>query len=299
MLDRWRARWPWLDAVLRVNERFGAVGGGPLSASIALAGFLSLFPLLLVGIAVVGFLSSGDDQFAERLIRDLGLTGRTAEVVTDAIDAAEGSRQAASIVGLLGLLWSGLGLVGALQTSINAVWQETGRGLLDKVVALRWLVGAAVLFAAAWALGNLPRVLPIWAAPLTIAVGIGVSLLLFLWTYASLGRTHVGWRAHVPGAVLAALGFEVLKLVGSLYVPRLVASSSGLYGSLGVVFAILAWLAIYARLIVYGAVVNVLRWEHVRGTDVVTIEVPHHDGPPATAVTRGGAVAEHAPGPTT
>ena len=295
MLDRWRARWPWLDGVLRVHERFGAVGGGPLASSVALASFLSLFPLLLVGIAVVGFVSSGDAGFATRVVQDLGLEGRSAEVVHDAIGAAEGSRRAASVVGLGGLLWAGLGLVGALQTAINAVWQETGRGLVDRLVALRWLGGAAVLFAGAWALGALLAVLPAWAAPLTIAAGLVVSTVLFLWTYATLGRTHVGWRAHVVGAVVVAVGFELLKAVGALYVPRLVASSSGLYGSIGVVFAILAWLAIYARLIVYGAVVNVVRWEHERGTDVVAIEVPHHEGPAPVEVNRGGAVKEHAP----
>ena len=60
--------------------------------------------------------------------------------------------------------------------------------------------------------------------------------------------------------------------------PRAVASSSALYGSIGVVFAVLAWLALYGRLIVYGAVVNVLRWEAERGHRRVPIEVPHHEG---------------------
>ncbi len=297
MLDRWRARWPWLDAVLQVTDRFGAVGGGPLSAAIALAAFLSLFPLLLVAIAVVGFLSSGDATFAGHLVRDLGLEGRSAEVVLDAIDAAEGSRQAATIVGLVGLLWAGLGVVGSLQAAVNAVWQETGRGLVDRLVALRWLLGAALLFLGGAALGPLLRVLPGWAAPLTVLVGIAISTVLWVWTYTSLGRTHVAWRAHLPGALLVAIGFEVLKVAGSVWVPRAVASSSALYGSLGVVFAVLAWLVLYGRLVVYGAVVNVLRWEAEQGTDTVEIEVPHHEGPAAVAVTRGGAVKEHAPRP--
>ena len=94
--------------------------------------------------------------------------------------------------------------------------------------------------------------------------------------------------------MLAAVGFEVLKAVGSLYIPRAIASSSALYGSIGVVFAILAWLALYARLVVYGAVVNVLRWEAQEGTDTIAIEVPHHDGETPTTANRGGAVAEHA-----
>ncbi len=133
-----------IDWGLRASERFGAVGGGPLASSITLAAFPSLFPLLLVGIAVVGFLSSGDDALAADLVADIGLQGRAAEVVTDAVAAAEGSRQAASVLGLAGLLWSGLGVVGALQQAINATWQETGRGLRDRLVALRWIAGAAV-----------------------------------------------------------------------------------------------------------------------------------------------------------
>jgi membrane protein len=294
MVDRWRARWPALDVLLRVTERFGAVGGGPLSASIALSTFLSLFPLLLVGIAVIGFLSSGDADFTARVVEDLGLRGRSAEAVTDAIAAAEDSRQAATVIGLAGLLWSGLGVVGALQTAINAAWQETGRGLLDRLVAVRWLAGAGLLFVASAGLGRLVALLPGWAVPLTLLLGLGVSTVLFTWTFATLGHTHVGWRAHLPGAVLVAMGFELLKVVGAVWVPRAVASSSALYGSIGVVFAVLAWLLLYGRLIVYGAVVNVLRYESERGTDEATIEVPHHDGPAPVTVTRGGAVQERA-----
>jgi membrane protein len=121
-----------------------------------------------------------------------------------------------------------------------------------------------------------------------------VSTALFVWTYHGLGNVHVGWRAHLPGAVLVAIGVEVLKVVGTVYIPRAVASSSALYGSIGVVFAALAWLLFYGRLIVYGAVVNVLRWETERGTDTIEIEVPHHDGASPVAANRGGAVAEHA-----
>ena len=49
MLDWIRRRLPWLSTPLAVHERVDAVGGGPLSSSITLAAFLSLFPLLLVG----------------------------------------------------------------------------------------------------------------------------------------------------------------------------------------------------------------------------------------------------------
>lgn len=277
---------------MRVTERFGAIGGGPLSSSIALATFVSLFPLLLVGIAIVGFVSSADSDFAYRLVRDLGLRGTAAETVRDALATAKGSRKAASIVGLVGLLWSGLGVAGSLQAALNATWQVKGRGLVDKAVALRWLLGAGVLFLATAALGPLLRWAPGPAKPLTILLGLALTTALFLWTYMSLGNSHVGWRTHLPGALLVAGGFEILKAVGSIYVPSVVASSSALYGSLGVVFAVLAWLLLCGRLIVYGAVLNVVRYEGTAGTVTAEIEVPHIDGEVPLTTTRGGAV-EH------
>lgn len=294
MLDlaRWRARWSWLDAILRVTERFGAIGGGPLSSSVALATFVSLFPLLLVLIAVVGFVSSADPGFAFRLIGDLGLHGDAARTLRDALKTAEGTRQAASVVGLVGLLWSGLGVAGSLQAAINAAWQVQGRGLVDKIVALRWLLGAGVLFLATAGLGVLLRWVPGPAKPLTVLAGLVLTAALFAWTYSSLGNSKVRWRAHMPGALLAATGFEILKAVGAIYVPRTLASSSAMYGSLGVVFVVLAWLLLCGRLIVYGAVLNVVRYEDAAGTVTAAIEVPYIAGEVPLTTTRGGAVDE-------
>ena len=292
---RWRARWPWLDRVLTVQERFGAVGGGPLSSSITLATFLSIFPLLLVLIAVVGFLSAGRSDFTSDVISELGLRGEAAQSVEDAIAIAEDSRQAASILGLVGLLWAGLAVVGALQAALNAAWQVTGRGLLDRLVALKWLLGAGTLFLLTAALGPLLSWLPGWLMVVNIAVGLAVTTVLFLWTYTSLGNNAVGWRVHLPGALVVAVGFEILKLVGAIYVPRLVSGSSALYGSIGVVFATLAWLAIYARLIVHGAVLNVVQYEAAAGTVTVEIEVPRIDGEVPLSANRGGAVEVREP----
>ena len=77
---------------------------------------------------------------------------------------------------------------------------------------------------------------------------------------------------------MAARRFEVLKAAGAYYVARAVADSSQLYGSLGVVFAILAWLFFFGRLIVYSAVVNVILWEREEGTVTVVTQVPKQPG---------------------
>lgn len=291
-LDRWRARFGWLDALLGFNERFGMIGGGALSASIGLSAFLSLFPLLLVAIAVLGFVSSGDSTFVDDVIENLRLEGRSAQVVTDAIRAAEGSRRSATVVGLAGLVWSGLGVVGSLQRAVNAAWQTQGRGLIDKVVSLGWLIGAGLLFLANAALAPVWNLAPGPVVVGAILAGLVLTTGLFVWTYSFLGNQPVPWRAHLPGALLVAVGFEALKVVGAVYVPRAVASSSALYGALGVVFAVIAWLLVYARVIVYGAVLNVVRWESERGTVTVALEVPRMQGDAPLTADRGGAIDE-------
>ena len=117
--------------------------------------------------------------------------------------------------------------------------------------------------------------LPAFLAPLGILAGLSVNLGLWLWTFKVLGhpRGRAG-RRSLPGAVVGAIGLEMLKAVGAFYVPGAVASASALYGTLGVVFATLAWLLFFGRLVVYAAVVNVVRWEEDHGTVVLEMEVP-------------------------
>ena len=277
-----------------MHERVSAVGGGPLSSSIALAGFLSLFPLLLVGVAVLGFVSAENTDFASDVVDQLGLEGKAADQVVDVIDTAEGSRRTASVVGLIGLAWAGLSVAGALENALNATWQATGRGIISRLVGVAWLVGAGVLFLGSTALGPLLNELPGPAIVPTIATGFVLDVLLFVWMFVVLTNVDVSWRAHLPGALLGAAGFEVLKVIGSVYVPRAVSSASALYGSLGVVFAILAWFALSARLIVYAAALNVVRYERDHGTVTVEIEVPHIGGQVPLETNRGGAVSETA-----
>jgi membrane protein len=264
-----------LRLVLRVQQRYGEVRGNNVAAAVSLQMFLSLFPLMLVIVGVLGFVAAGSHtDVAGKIISNLGLTGEGATAIHNAVATAEKSRKAASIVGLAGLLWSGLGLVNALQYAYNQVWQVEERGLKDKAIGLGWLVGAAVIFVAAAAITSIVGLLPAFFAPLGFVLSIAVNFALWLWTAKVLPNRDVGWRPLLPGALFGAVGLEVLKVVGGYYVPRLVTNSSQLYGSIGVVFAVLAWILIFSRLILYSACLNVVLFEQERGTILTTIEVP-------------------------
>lgn len=293
-LARLRARWRVIDTVMAVNERVGIVGGGPLSAALALAAFVSLFPLVLVGIAVVGFFASNDVNLATETIDRLGLTGQAAETMSDAFETAERTRRAATVIGFATLLWSGLGVVSTAETVINAAWQAKARGLVGKLNALAWVAGAGSLLLGSIALTSLANVLPGPAVVPTVALGLVLDTTLFVWTFKWLANVKVGWRDHLPGSIVGAVGFGILKIIGAVLVPRLVASSSALYGSIGVVFAVLAWFVLGARLLMYASAYNVVRYERTHGTVTVQIEVPHIQGEVPLEATRGGAVAESA-----
>src|SRR3954453_12618927 len=114
-LDRLGDRWKWFGTVLRVQKRYGELNGNYLASSVTLSAFLSIFPLLLFAIAVLGFISAGKPDLAASVTKNLGLTGSAADEIRNAIDTAQNSRQAASVIGVVGLLWSGLGLVAAVQ----------------------------------------------------------------------------------------------------------------------------------------------------------------------------------------
>jgi len=296
LLDRIATKAPFLKPVAAVQRRYGEVGGNQLAAAFTLQAFLSIFPLILVAIAVLGFVAAGSHtDVAGRLVDQLGLKGESAKMLTDAVHAAVSSRKAASLVGFVGLLWSGLGLVGALQFALNGVWQVNDRGVRDKAFGLLWLIGAAVLFVGGAAATTALRWLPGVLAPVGVIIAFAVSLGLWVWTLRVLPNAQLAWRHILPGAVLGAFGLEVLKALGAYYVPRAVASSSQLYGSLGIVFAVLAWLLLFGRLVVYAAVLNVVRYEKHQGTVRAVVDAPPVPGTRPVASRSGRLVtAENA-----
>ena len=120
--------WRWLGRTLQVQQRYGELQGNTLAASITLQVFLSLFPMLLVASAVVGFVvHNGDSDIPGRIISSMGLTGSAAETMSTALNSASESRKATSVVGFATLVWSAIGVASAIQYGYNQAWQVTAR----------------------------------------------------------------------------------------------------------------------------------------------------------------------------
>lgn len=286
-----RRRWRWFGRVMQIQQRFGELQGGNIASAVALQTFLSLFPMLLVALAILGFVvhNQGDQMISDIIARS-GLTGDAATTLKESLSKAAGNRKTTSVVGFLTLVWSAIGVSSALQYALNQTWQASPRGFKDKFIGALWLAGASLLFVTTMAVTTLMTWLPAAADVVAIIVGMAVSFALWMFTMKVLPNVNVSWKALMPGAVVGVIGIEILKILGAVWVPKAVESSSGLYGTVGVVFAVLAWVILFGKLVVYASVVNVVLSEGKHGVERQTIEVPKPASATGSDMTRAGTV---------
>jgi membrane protein len=148
------------------------------------------------------------------------------------------------------------------------------RGVRARAIGLGWLIGAFVLLGLGAFVTSFLGSLPVFVALLALVVSLAVDVALWLWTSWVLPNRRVPVRALLLPALAGAVGLEVLKVLGGYVVPRLVESSSALYGAIGVVFALIAWLWLFGRLVVVVTVLEVMGWEHTHGTVEMLVDAP-------------------------
>jgi uncharacterized BrkB/YihY/UPF0761 family membrane protein len=264
----------WVKTVVTVQRRYGEVGGDASSKAIAFSMFASVLPLLLVGIAVIGFVSHSRANFADDAIAKLGLTGSSADSFKQAMTASENNRAATSIVGFVTLLWTGLGLVKSIKRGGDRAWQLAGGAVSGVARTFVWLVGLAVLSGAVVASSAFIRFLPAVLAPLLLLSGLVVGICLFWWTGWILTEVRLPARSHRPGAIVCGALFFVITTFGTTYLSGQIAKSSAAFGVIGGIIAVLAWFALIGRLFVYSAVINVVMHERAYGTTTATMSIP-------------------------
>ncbi|MDP3711243.1 MAG: YihY/virulence factor BrkB family protein, partial [Mycobacteriales bacterium] len=270
VLARARARRPLLDHLVRAVARYQADTGDRLAASVTFYWFLSLFPLLLLGVSVLGVVydDPGKDLSAE-LAKVLPST--LAVTLEDVITSNTGTT---GVLGVGGLLLSGLGWIDALREAIRTMWHQNvlaGNIVVRKAVDVLVLVGllatlgASVVFTGLvtaftgtvleWLGVDDPEA--VGPAVLTRIVGYSVALLVdtgvFLYLLTRLARVRTPVSRVLRGAVFGAIGFEVLKVVGGLYVERTTAKGEATYGTFAVVIGLLLFLNLVSRLILLTA----------------------------------------------
>lgn len=271
-LRRQRQRRPWLDHLVRAYQRYKSTNGDHLAAAITYFSFLALFPLILLGISVAGFVlanNGGLQQDLQDLIRD-NVPGDLGAQISDSVQSIIENRGAIGLVGLAGVAFAGLGWIANLRTALQVVWsceQVEENFLKAKLGDLLVLVGLGlgILLSVGLTAGGTAAAdqLLEWAgldgvfgmgtltAVLGIALALAADTLIFAWLFVRLPRRPVRYRTVLRGALLAAVGYEVLKVVATFYLTRV--TSNPTYGPFASVIGLLIWIDLVSRFLLLTA----------------------------------------------
>lgn len=263
--DGWQRRRTVSAVIVAVVRKFGDDRAGKHAALIAYYGFFSLFPLLLVLVTVLGFTLEGDPELQDRILHSaLGQFPIIGEQIEDDIGALEGSL-AALTVGLAAALWSGLGVVSAVQDAMDEIWnvprRERASFVRSRIRALTTLVvvGTALFATALLAgLGTSGG----WLGPASRIVALvgtlTVNVVVFAGIFRLLPAVPLPWRAVMPGALLAGIGWAAMLVLGSWLVSARVSDASHVYGFFAIVIGLLGWLYLGGQLLLFAAELNVV-----------------------------------------
>jgi inner membrane protein YhjD len=266
-VDRWQQGHRAPGFVFGVVKKFGDDRGGTLAALITFYGFLSLFPLMLVGFTILGFLA-GNNAHLYQQVQDSGL--KDFPVIGDQlknnVHGLHGSTFGL-VAGLVGLLWGSLGVAQAVQFAVNEAWDvpnvsrpnffvRLARGLGFFGVLGLGVVGTTALTVLGGLLGH-----SMLAGAIGIAAALVVNAALFLGIFNLLGPKQVSWRDHVPGALVAGVGWQILQVAGTLLVQRNLKHTTALYGQFATVLGLISFLSLAAQLIMYSVELNVVRFK--------------------------------------
>jgi YihY family inner membrane protein len=250
--------------VVGVVRKYGDDNGGVLVGNLTHVGFVSLFPLLLVLVTVLGLVAAGDSGFRQATINAVAdqfpLIGHQ---LTTNVHELRRSSTIGLAVGLAGLLWGSTRLARAGLYTMERVWnlpgparpghlRRLGRALLF-LVLLACAVIATTLLAGLSTFGRRALALDV----LAVAVEVIVNAVTYLGGFRILTPRGVPTRDLVPGAVAAGVGWTVLQVAGTYLVHHYLHSDT-VYGVFATVLGLVAWIYLAAEITVFSAEVNVV-----------------------------------------
>ena len=262
--DKQQQQHVWIAFPYAVLKKFGDDQAGNLAALIAYYGFLSLFPLMLVLVTLLGLLLRNNPELQDT-IRTSALANFPVlgEQISNNVHSLRGSGLALGI-GLALSLWAGLGVMKVLQTAMNAVWNVPYRhrpnfwvSLLRAIIMLIVLGAITIASAAAGSVGGGSDdwLLGIFG----IAMSVVLNLVLFLLAFRILTTEDVTWGDVFAGALIAALAWTTLQAIGGYIVSHQLQGASNTYGTFAIVIGLLAWIYLGAQMTLFAAEVNVVR----------------------------------------
>ncbi|MEU8247112.1 YhjD/YihY/BrkB family envelope integrity protein [Nonomuraea sp. NPDC048916] len=269
LVESWRVRRPSVDHLIRTVQRYQVQSGDRLAGAVTYFAFLSFFPLVALAFSVLGFVLSNDQNAIDALTKAVNeqLPGIAGQLDISGIAQAKAT---AGIIGLLGLLYAGLGAVDALRGALREMSMTTVPPLNFFVGKLRDLVSLVLLGLsmlasvvvggfATQATATVVNFLTLDATALNTAglflaglvAGLGADWLIFVIVLGWVAPPVGSFRYVARGALLGAVGFGLLKQLAGLLLSHTLGNP--LYGTFAVIVGLLLWINFSARLVLYVA----------------------------------------------
>ncbi len=244
----WRRLWA---PGLMVSRRVGADAIGIQAGSLTYGAFLSIPPLLIVVLSIAGSVLRDDPEAAQKLLSTVAkaIPGMD-ELLGSSITVGTAKQVGVGVIGAVVVIWAASGFAARLRSSLGMIFRTLQTGLVfGRASAAVLGTPIVLLFVALAAVGSLAAGLRIsgkivWVSEILTYLALAVATFAFAaMTYRLLtpGRGPT-LRQHAWGSVLFTAGWLPLHLVGAEYVNRVVTKTTALYGTIGVVFGLLAFL---------------------------------------------------------
>jgi membrane protein len=231
----------------RCVRRFLMMSGIDRCIVLSSQAFTALIPLLIL---VSAFAPAGEpDLVARTLITKFGLSGDSADAVSQLFHVPESSSSNIGAFSALLLLFSGVSFTRRLQRMYRAAWEQQTSGVRSGLFAALGLLALLAEVLVLYSVRSVVKTLPfgwVLTLPLTVATG------LVLWTsipYLLLNR-QVHWRRLLVGGAVSALGSTLYGVATSLYMPGLIDRYTREFGLFGITIAIIGWLLAVSGILV-------------------------------------------------
>ncbi len=246
-----------------VIKKYGDDNAGNLVVQITYALFLTVFPLLLLLVTVLGIVLADDPADRARVLHTaVGQFPIIGQQLAHNIHAIKRSSVFGLATGVLGLIYGSTGLARTGLFSMAQIWDipATARPgyfvqMARALIFLAVLAVGLIVTTALAGLGTFGKHV-LWLGILAEALAAVVNVALYIAAFRTLTPHQVKTRALLPGAVTGGIAWTILQAMGGYVVGHDLKGASALYGLFGLVLGLMAWIYLGAQVTLYSAEIN-------------------------------------------